>query len=118
VHGVAQHTACAQQVPEAQQVVADSQHVVPDCGQHGIALPFALVGIGQQSAIPDRSWGQRRLCTLPVAPAGLGIAATHSKAANNRSDDGTIRRRIAEIRGGGYPYLLKLTQFESPRALN
>jgi hypothetical protein len=38
-------------------------------------------------------WG-----VLPAAPAGLSIANTHSEAARNRSDDGTIRRRIADNR--------------------
>ena len=41
----------------------------------------------------QKMWGSAR---RRAAPAGLSRAATHSSAARKRSDDGTIRRRIAE----------------------
>jgi hypothetical protein len=39
-------------------------------------------------------WG-----SAPAAPAELSNAATHNSAARKRSDDGTIKRRIAENTG-------------------
>ena len=98
VHGVAQQAVC---VPE------DCGQQFVGTGQHGtmrglLVAPFVLcaplVGSGQQGMTPARCWGQMMWGTLPAAPAGLSIAMTHSEAARNRSDDGTIRRRIADNR--------------------
>ncbi|HUJ34018.1 MAG TPA: hypothetical protein VLW51_02335 [Solirubrobacteraceae bacterium] len=106
VHGVAQHAVCAQQA-------VGGQHVFV-CGQHGTIrglllarfVPFVpLTGMGQHGTMFDRCCGQITWGALPAAPAGLSIARTHSEAARDRSDDGTIRRRIAKIRHGDYPHL-------------
>ena len=72
-----------------------------------LLVPFdPSTGTGQHGTTLGRAcWGQTIWGTLPAAPAGLSIASTHSEAARKRSDDGTIRRRIAEIRQGAYPHL-------------
>ena len=106
-HGVVQHGVVQQAVVQQadvveQQVAVDGQHTVAalapsaDCGgvgQHGMIIPRS------------RCWGQTMCGVLPAAPAGLSITRTHSEAARQRSDDGMIRRRIADNRRTDYPHL-------------
>jgi hypothetical protein len=90
-----------QTVGPGQQTVGPGQQVV-GTGQQGAisALPVApfvpFTGGRQQGTTFGPDWGQRMLGTLPAAPAGLSIASTHNEAARKVSDDGTMRRRIAE----------------------
>jgi hypothetical protein len=100
VHGATQQVVCAQQVLDeaGQQFVGTGQHGTM-CG----LLFAALVGSGQQGMTPD-CWGQM-WGTLPAAPAGLSNARAHNGAARKTSDDGRIRRRIADNRATGYPDL-------------
>jgi hypothetical protein len=93
-HEAVQHVVCRQQVlvDAGQQFVGTGQHVMM-CGR----LFAPLVGGGQQVMTPA-CWGQMMWGTLPAAPVGLSIARTHSEAARSGSDDGRMRRRIADNR--------------------
>ena len=118
VHAVVQHVVPVGQhvVPVVQHVDVAGQHVLfegyaqhgMNCGPLGVAprgLACApLTGYGQHVCCPC---GQRMWGTLRAAPAGLGSAVAHSKAARQRSDDGTIRRRIAETPGTLIPGFVK-----------
>jgi hypothetical protein len=107
VHGVVQQAVVQHVLPEqhvppcAQQVPADWQQTVA-----GAASLGALTGVGQHGmTIPGSRCCGQMTCVLAAAPAGVSIASTHSEAASNRTDDGRMRRRIAENRRRDYPYL-------------
>jgi hypothetical protein len=126
-HGVAQQGVCAQHVVGGQQVTVGGQQVVVGGQQAvGTGQQAAPTGTGQQGTsrglliapfVPfnggtqqggvtfGRDTGQRMWGTGSAAPAGLSIASTHSEAAKKVSDDGTIKRRIAENPASGYPDL-------------
>jgi hypothetical protein len=105
VHAETQHVDCVVPDDAGQQLVDTGQHVMT-CGLlSAAAVPLALlVGGGQQVGTSPRCCGQM-MRTLPAAPAGLSIANTHNDAARKTSDEGTIRRRIADNRACTYPYL-------------
>lgn len=108
VHGAVQQVVDVQHVEVVQHDVVVGQHVLVGYGQHGVASPaaplFAFVGTGQHIGTTfgcARFSGQMMRGTLlwetlPAAPAGLSTATTHSEAARMRSDDGKMKRRIAE----------------------
>ena len=88
----------------AVQQVADVQQVpLVGVGQHGTKFDRAavfcgpLVGSGQHVGAPCS--GHNVGGSAPAAPAGPTNAATHNNAARERSDDGMIKRRIAENTG-------------------
>jgi hypothetical protein len=111
VHWVAQQAvvqqAVVQQVVVQQVVPVDGQQTVEGAAPEDAGRLGPLTGVGQHcTIIPwSRRCGQIMCGVLPTAPAGLSIAKTHSEAARNSSDQGTIGRRIAENRRRDYPYL-------------
>lgn len=107
VHAETQQVGCVVPDDAGQQLVGTGQHVMT-CGLlSAAAVPLALVvGGGQQVGTSPRCCGQM-MRALPAAPAGLSIAKTHSDAARKTSDDGTMRRRIADKPGLRLPVFVK-----------
>jgi hypothetical protein len=107
VHAETQQVGCAVPDGAGQQLVGTGQHVMTCCLPFAAAVPPALlVGGGQQVGTSPRCCGQM-MRALPAAPAGLSIAKTHNEAARKTSDDGTIRRRIADKPGLYIPVFVK-----------
>lgn len=105
VHGVVQQVVDVQHVEPVQQVVPAGQHAVVGNGQQTTLEVLAFVGPGQHVGLTfgcarssgQMMWGTLLCATLPAAPAGPA-AKTITEMARKRSDDGKIRRRIAETR--------------------
>lgn len=102
-----QHVEVVQQAP-----VVAGQHVFVGYGQQGtkwaVARFLAFDGTGQHVGVTfgcalctgQMMSGTLLRATLPAAPAGVSTARAHSAAASTRTEDGKIKRRIAESGSG------------------
>ena len=108
VHGVVQQ-ALVQQFVAEQHVLDCAQQVAVGLGSTGRPgrdrVESAGVGSRNEQCPRARLRGQRDAASSATAPAGQSIATTHNEATSDRSDDGTIKRRIAENRDTAYPDL-------------